>query len=183
MKSRINRPLPPNRVSRLPPINTSALDTPERVVDYCKSKGLISDDGAVDIERLIAEDANLKLIREDLGDKDASIEHIGDKFIIKVNSRHPKTRQRFSMAHEYAHYQLHRHMIKEMPVGEKIMFRDGASMPVEWQANRFAASVLMPFSAVNVALKRSNDDRILAARLLQVSLQALDYRIEQMGRS
>lgn len=181
MTKRFQRPAPIGIASRLPPINRSALDTPEKVVDFCREKGLINGDGAMDIENLIESDENLLLRREDLGDKDASIRPLGKRFVISVNRRHAKSRQRFSMAHEYAHYQLHRHEIANMPDGEKILFRDGRSLPMEWQANSFAAAILMPRQSVVQAMSLANNDHIEASKRLGVSLAAFEYRLEELG--
>lgn len=175
------RPLPPNKSSRLPEISASALDTPERVLEFCRRRGYISDNGFLDVEALIESDMNLELRLDNLGDKDASIKEVGGKYIITVNSNHSKSRQRFSMAHEYAHYQLHRSQLNGMQDGEKIMFRDGEANGIESQANRFAASILMPEQFVVHALRQNDSDRVSAAGDLGVSLAAFEYRLLTLG--
>ncbi|WGR57417.1 ImmA/IrrE family metallo-endopeptidase [Paracoccus versutus] len=179
----MRRPRPTGFSSKLPTMNSSALDTPERVLSYCQEMGLITEFGSVDIQRLILNDDNLTLKFEDLADKDAYIMHAGGaSYIIGINSKHPKNRQRFSMAHEYAHYQLHRNQITEFPEGERILHRDGNSIPIEWQANRFAAKILMPKTAVESAMIKSDGRIVEAALALKVSVAALQFRQEELSR-
>lgn len=70
---------------------------------------------------------------------------------IAVNANHPKTRQRFTAAHELGHYIYHRDLLGA-GVGDNRAYRkDGTNHPNanihpihERQANSFAANVLMP---------------------------------------
>jgi Zn-dependent peptidase ImmA (M78 family) len=73
--------------------------------------------------------------------------------IIGVNTLHHPNRQRFTIAHEIAHLQLHReHITSAVHVdkrfAESVLKRDAASATgTEWleiEANRFAAALLMP---------------------------------------
>lgn len=70
------------------------------------------------------------------------LKKMDDEWIIGVNALHHPRRQRFTIAHELGHYFLHRH------IGEftdQALFRAGGrSTPEEWEANRFAATLLMP---------------------------------------
>ncbi len=164
-------------------LRANALDTPERVIAFCKEKGLIDGD-ILDIERLIRESNELILEKSDIGDYDAYIQKIGsDKFRIVINSKHPITRQRFSMAHEYAHYQLHRTEIANMPMGEQILHRSVERNRVEYEANDFASNILMPeagFRAL-VRVKKGNISQI--AEALSVSALAVRYRAKNLGIS
>ncbi|MCL4069321.1 ImmA/IrrE family metallo-endopeptidase [Pseudomonas sp. GX19020] len=176
------RPTPPGYQSKLPKMLSSALDTAERVLEYCKNHDLLTDYDAANIEDLIARDEALSLVYVDLQDKDAYIKCNSDEdFEIGINKRHHRNRQRFSMAHEYGHYQLHRSDIKRMAVGERILHRDGEINPVERQANNFAANLLMPEASVRKALKAASNDVATAAKLLQVSIAALDFRLANLG--
>lgn len=71
--------------------------------------------------------------------------------IIVVNSLHHPNRQRFTLAHELAHFELHMGDIgSEVHVDKKylVMARDGSSSKgfdrQEIEANRFAAALLVP---------------------------------------
>ena len=113
--------------------------------------------------------------------------------IVGVNSIHHPNRQRFTIAHELGHYQLHRdvlssavHVDKNFPV----LMRD-ANSATGWdkreiEANQFAAALLMPKSSIEHALGGKpldiDDDRPLEeiARKFRVSKQALEYRIRKL---
>lgn len=180
----MKRPRPVGFESRLPSTTPHALDTPERVLAFCQRNGALSALGSADIEKVINSDPHVSLVFEDLGDKDAYIRHNeDDTYTIGINSSHPRNRQRFSMAHEYAHYQLHREEIKSSPDGERILHRDGRSNPREWQANRFAAEILMPEESVTRALQSTAGNLVKAGLLLKVSVAALQFRIDELARS
>lgn len=183
MRSRINRPTPPGiEKSSLPKLAPEALDTPERVIQYCISLGLLSPSGSVNIEELIEADPKLSLVYSDLGDKDAYIMCMPcGSYEIGIHRSHPRNRQRFSMAHEYAHYQLHRNDISTLPEGEKILHRGGERNRREIQANSFASQILMPDSVVRAAFSARLGNVMLIARDLSVSVQALEYRLERLG--
>ncbi|MBK2259571.1 ImmA/IrrE family metallo-endopeptidase [Francisella philomiragia] len=64
---------------------------------------------------------------------------------ILVNYMDSSQRQRFTIAHELGHLELHRRMIEESD-GANVAYRSDFSGldPVEIEANHFAASLLMP---------------------------------------
>jgi len=110
--------------------------------------------------------------------------------IIGVNSIHHPNRQRFTIAHEIGHYQLHRNILtSEVHVDKNfpVLMRDETSATgtaiIEIQANKFAACLLMPQALLDRALAGQrfdiDDDRPLEelAKRFRVSKQALDYRI------
>src|SRR3546814_9375366 len=61
-------------------------------------------------------------------------------FAIYVNGSHPRVRRRFSIAHEIAHFALHRNLIGD-GVTDDAMYRSNLSSAVEVQANRMAADI------------------------------------------
>lgn len=77
---------------------------------------------------------------------------------------HPEKRGRyhFTLAHEVGHWRLHRHVFSKK-TDQRSLFDDGTphpdvicrsteqSQPVEWQANAFASSLLMPRKLVFAA--------------------------------
>ena len=67
----------------------------------------------------------------------------GDSFVIKVNRFEPKVRQRFTIAHEIAHFLLHRDRI-QAGVVDSVLYRSKLSSRVEAEANRLAADIIMP---------------------------------------
>ncbi|WYK06609.1 ImmA/IrrE family metallo-endopeptidase [Cereibacter sphaeroides f. sp. denitrificans] len=177
----------PNRPIRkpapaLPDLDVGALDTTERVVQYCIRHGLI-DGVELDIERLIEKNPYLTLTRKPLPDGiDAYIKETRpNHFEIGVNSKHSRTRQRFSMAHEFAHYQLHRANLNDLAEGERILHRSDERNFVEYQANTFAASILMPEDIFRSEVKRTQGDVNLLAERFGVSPLALRYRAKNLG--
>jgi Zn-dependent peptidase ImmA (M78 family) len=120
-----------------------------------------------------------------------------DRPIIGVNALHHPNRQRFTIAHEIGHLELHRDMIarevhvdKEFRVGMSPLHRDGKSALgtelVEIQANQFASALLIPtdFLAKALAAWRYDIDNSRPveelAKKLRVSRQALEYRIRNV---
>ncbi|AYM62023.1 ImmA/IrrE family metallo-endopeptidase [Agrobacterium fabrum] len=71
-----------------------------------------------------------------------------DSFTIKVNKNDSARRQRFTVAHELAHYLLHRDQIGG-GIEDDVLYRSKLSDSREAQANRLAADLLMPDSLVN----------------------------------
>ena len=113
--------------------------------------------------------------------------------IIGVNSRHHANRQRFTIAHEIAHLELHREsIVDQVHIDRKfpVLMRDTNSATgterMEIDANRFAAELLMPTFLLSEMLKKKrfdiDDEKPLAslARKFRVSKQALEYRIRNM---
>jgi Zn-dependent peptidase ImmA (M78 family) len=118
----------------------------------------------------------------------------GANAVIGVNATHAKTRQRFTIAHEIGHLDLHegRPMFVDRTV--RIDRRDAnASLgldPEEIEANSFAAALLMPEDMVLTAVTQSSTHlgaagteeiiRRLANRF-DVSPQAMEYRLANLG--
>jgi Zn-dependent peptidase ImmA (M78 family) len=112
----------------------------------------------------------------------------GNTGTIGVNKNNPHVRQRFSIAHEIAHYCLHRDS-SDLFIDDNfnVQFRDDESSTgekrKEIQANMLAASLLMPRSLLAQEIERGHfdlaDDTQLAqlAGLFEVSVAAMTYRI------
>jgi len=110
--------------------------------------------------------------------------------IIGVNSLHHPNRQRFTIAHELGHLELHREMITSNIHVDKnfpALMRDTKSATgteqIEIQANQFAAELLMPRDLIDKAMAGKqfdiDDDGPIEelAKKFKVSKQALEYRI------
>ncbi|WP_158588501.1 ImmA/IrrE family metallo-endopeptidase [Henriciella mobilis] len=107
-----------------------------------------------------------------------------ESFKIKVNRYESSNRQRFSAAHELAHYLLHRDLIiKEGSIVDNVLFRSNVSNMVEAQANRLAADLLMPIHLlreyINAHEANQNDDTFIVemAQDFGVSEMALRFRL------
>jgi len=116
--------------------------------------------------------------------------------IIGVNSLHHPNRQRFTIAHELGHLELHRAMITNSVHVDKnfpALMRDSKSAngteQIEIAANQFAAELLMPHTLIEQALAGKqfdiDDDGPIEelAKKFRVSKQALEYRIRNRGQS
>src|SRR4051812_26704698 len=66
---------------------------------------------------------------------------------IKVNRHEHRNRQRFTIAHEIAHFVLHRDVIGNELVDDTF-YRSGLSERREYEANALAAEILMPWPLV-----------------------------------
>ncbi len=129
------------------------------------------------------------------GDLSGMLFREGDRAIVGVNALHPKSRQRFTIAHELGHLQLHDHsgihIDHKFPVARLRDERSSQAIdPEEIQANRFAAELLMPAAMLEADLDGLTDDTVdydddelvrqLAGRY-QVSTQAMAFRLVNLG--
>jgi len=97
-------------------------------------------------------------------------------FSIGVRTTEPLERKRFTVAHELAHYILHRSRL-DGGLFEDVMYRGGLSSREETQANQMAADILMPFPLINKLVDQGETTIEKLAKRLQVSLPALKIRL------
>jgi predicted transcriptional regulator len=71
-------------------------------------------------------------------------------YAIYVNGVHARARRRFSVAHEIAHFALHRNLIGD-GITDDALYRSNMSNAVEAQANSMAADILMPWHLIRQA--------------------------------
>ncbi|MBF2755932.1 MAG: ImmA/IrrE family metallo-endopeptidase [Gammaproteobacteria bacterium AqS3] len=111
------------------------------------------------------------------------------EYVIRINRYEKRERQRFTIAHELAHYLLHRELIDRSPNGiqDNVLYRSGQPIEIEYEANRLAADIVMPRSLVEEkfdALSReglSDEDLIKQmASEFQVSLTAMEIRLSNI---
>jgi len=146
----------------------------------------------VPIEK-IAKALSIKILRSPLADDLSGllVRHKGFKGpIIGVNSIHPRVRQRFTIAHEIAHYILHADEV-HIDRGFSVNFRDSRSSSAEYraeiEANNFAAEILMPKMFLDNDLENGTVDMGDENGLLElaerygVSGQAMAFRIKNLG--
>jgi Zn-dependent peptidase ImmA (M78 family) len=101
------------------------------------------------------------------------------KWIIGVNKNHSSRRKRFTIAHEFAHYILHR-SDKDYFI-DTVFFRDENQTSIEYFANSFAAKLLMPDELIKKALDKDILSLNELADTFEVSLLAVRNRIIAMG--
>jgi len=125
------------------------------------------------------------------GDVSGLLLRTEDGIIIGVNSTHPKTRQRFTIAHELGHLLLHKEELLHVDESASIRFRDEesslATKADEIEANQFASELLMPAHLVWKEIDALPDDLdpedaipVLAERF-EVSEQAMTLRLNRLG--
>lgn len=74
-------------------------------------------------------------------------------FVISINRHDSPRRQRFTVAHEIAHYLLHRDQIGD-GITDDALYRSSLSDSREAEANRLAAEILMPRRLVDQELAK-----------------------------
>jgi Zn-dependent peptidase ImmA (M78 family) len=108
----------------------------------------------------------------------------GKELIIGVNSYQHPNRQRFTIAHEIAHFVMHKGW--QLHVDEDFCInRDGSNNREEIEANRFAAELLMPVELIEVDVSRFHiiDEAVVSvlAGRYKVSTQAMQIRLTNLG--
>jgi Zn-dependent peptidase ImmA (M78 family) len=98
-------------------------------------------------------------------------------FSIAVNASEAYTRKRFTIAHEIAHFILHRSKLENGDLVDDSMYRSGLSSREEADANRLAADILMPRPLISQLVEAGNRDVATLASLFQVSLPAMQIRL------
>jgi Zn-dependent peptidase ImmA (M78 family) len=141
----------------------------------------------IDVD-FLAKAKGIRIERTDLGDDCSGILVRKDgSSVIGVSWTDPPLRQRFTVAHEIAHHELHGGNTYVDRGQYIVQFRDASSGSgtkiEEREANQFAAALLMPAQWVRHAFLEQpfdlTDDeglRSLARRFL-VSTQAMSYRL------
>lgn len=116
---------------------------------------------------------------------------------IVINKFEPEYRQRFTIAHEIGHIILN-HQGKSYRTNKSEEYSDTIARMNEIAANNFAAQMIMPEKLVKQSLRDSIDElgysieqdfsereitKIISfsASLLNVSTQALSYRVDNLG--
>lgn len=160
------------------------------------------DEAPIDVEHLARELGYEVVFDTFPGDLSGTLIRDDDGSItIGINSFHAEVRQRFSIAHEIGHAHLHVQpkvlndsLVYVDPPGPTVLFRDGRAAEgrhtEEIDANRFAASLLMPRPFIrdealeiverSPGLSESQTVDALATRF-NVSTQAMRYRLVNLG--
>lgn len=103
--------------------------------------------------------------------------HGPGQFDIYISSFTGPLRDRFTLAHELGHYFLHSNQGKT-----RIKASRCGGSKAEWEANWFAAALLMPkVPFANTWQSLSHKDSATIAALFRVSKQAAEYRIKSLA--
>ncbi|MEZ8388253.1 ImmA/IrrE family metallo-endopeptidase [Vibrio splendidus] len=77
---------------------------------------------------------------------------------IKVNKHDVKARQRYTLAHEIAHFLLHRHLLAD-GITDDVLYRSSLSNVIEREADRLAADIIMPMNHVKKLMEKHSIDK------------------------
>mgnify|MGYP000051606101 CR=1 FL=1 len=133
----------------------------------------------VDVEALLTQ-LNISIEKRKL-DNDISgmLLSQNDRYIIVVEERHPLNRQRFTIAHEIAHYFLHKNLKEKFE--DNVFFRGYSSDSLEFQANNFASDLLMPKTVFIEKIKNGMNQIEDLAKFFGVSTLAIRVRAKQLN--
>lgn len=131
----------------------------------------------------IAEDLGIKVYKVDGWPNNLSAMIRADEerggssgYAIYVNGDHPRVRRRFSIAHEIAHFALHRNLIGD-GITDDAMYRSNMSNAVEAQANRMAADILMPWHLIREAMDNGINNVEALAKHFDVSKSTMSIQL------
>lgn len=137
----------------------------------------------------IAKDLGLKVMQtvEFNDSQSGSIQKTGDSYVIYLNASHSYTRKRFTLAHEIAHYLLHKDVLgskehidlTKQPVLSRSKERSRESNKIEIEANSLAADLLMPEVEFKKFWKTYDSTEDLANKF-NVSAAAATVRSKQL---
>lgn len=100
-------------------------------------------------------------------------------YAIVVNGAHPEVRRRFTIAHEIAHFVLHRDAVGA-GISDNEFYRSSLSNKLETEANKLAAEILMPYALIKGIKDKqrlSDGDAKALAKALNVSEVAMKIRL------
>jgi Zn-dependent peptidase ImmA (M78 family) len=97
-------------------------------------------------------------------------------FSIVVNKIESLPRKRFTVAHEIAHFVLHREDL-DNGIVEDALFRGALSDKKETEANKLAADILMPYSLIERLISQGIRTIDALSEALQVSKSAISIRL------
>lgn len=110
-------------------------------------------------------------------------------YVIRVNRHEARERQRFTIAHELAHFLLHRSVIDVSKDGitDSVLYRSGAPERIEYEANRLAADIIMPVELVERRLREEYGGVVTDASIeglaadFEVSKAAMEIRLSNFA--
>lgn len=121
---------------------------------------------------------------------------LNDGPVVAINSRHHANRQRFTLAHEIGHFELHLKDIgREVHVDKKFVAlarsprSSGGFDPMEIEANSFAAELLVPRHMLQEQIRGLvvdvEDDQLIRelANRFKVSEQMMSFRVGELVES
>ncbi len=127
----------------------------------------------------LAKELGIEVRKTNQWDNDTSgaiVKDANDRHTIWTNAKHPENRRRFTIAHEIAHFVLHRDVIGD-GVRDDALFRSELGGILERQANAYAADLLMPWPLVEQCILGGAASIEELAASLRVSKTAMSIRL------
>ena len=141
-------------------------------------------DGKLPIDvKGIAHRMGIEVIDNPMLEVSGSIEILPNgKVKIEVDSTQYGPRQKFTIAHEIGHLALgHLGPSNRLLRDQASNFMTGVYVPVEREANKFAAALLMPERMIKFAVSQGYNSLSKLARLFDVSEGAMKWRLINLG--
>jgi hypothetical protein len=124
----------------------------------------VTEPAHIDLEG-IAHDQNAQVIYRPLHGCEARLATFGDRAVISVNSSSSEGRQRFSLAHELAHWICDRHSGSFLCAQEDIGPQNAEARTTEAQANGYASQLILPTYLVDPWLENKDAHLEIASAL------------------
>lgn len=153
--------------------------TVAQLLELAKRKGV--ETSPLDVQKLLSV-LGLELVSVPMKDEvSGMLSRLENKdgWVVKVNALHHPNRQRFTIAHEIAHYCRHRWMQNEFQ--DQNFFRNGDSNAMEAEANRFASELLMPEQIFKEKVRLFAGAIEAIAQYFKVSTLAVRVRAKNLG--
>lgn len=112
-------------------------------------------------------------------------DRLGESFsgyTIFVNANEPYLRRRFTIAHECAHFLIHKDKIGDGITDDPMYRSENMNSQEEFEANNLAADLLMPRDLVVPCVKEGFSDLTELADRFQVSALAMRVRLRYLYR-
>ena len=158
----------------------SLLRSVEGVIANARSKGYYTGE-SLDITKVIGEHEDIKVEQVEMeGSLSGSLNYKDGFWVMSVNKNHNPKRQKFTLAHEYGHYLLHKE--NSLSFVDATFFRGNDNSAIEYAANEFASNLLMPESAVRSQIEEKGIKNIgELSEVFNVSAAAMKVRVIQLG--
>ena len=174
MGTRGTRPNPSN----------DAINEPELIVDVdnvitaARNNGYIAN-CKTDIESIVKDHGIEILIKPMDSAQSGYLTYANDRWVMGINEKHHPKRRRFTMAHEFAHYYLHKDASHSFE--DATFFRNENLTSIEYAANDFASKLLMPEEDVRACIAGGTNELSALANQFDVSIDAMRNRIKNLG--
>ncbi len=142
-------------------------DVPVRVEPIARDIGI-----QVVLDASLGKDIAGKIVRQATGSPSG--------WAIYINANDLARRRRFTLAHEIAHYVLHRDLIGDGLIDDAL-YRSKLGEWYERQANRMAADILMPAALVRGLYHGGMRALAYLSETLDVSEAAVRIRLAELG--